>query len=80
MEEEAKLSYRVMGCTLITGSKQRTVRNYVVFPSHKTRKGTKNETTEKNNRFHVACVYRPFVNKVCVLRVTVFLRFTVQLM
>jgi len=40
MGEEAKLSYRVMGCILITGSKQKTVRIYVVFPSHKTRRGT----------------------------------------
>jgi hypothetical protein len=29
-----------MECISITGSKQRTVRNYVVFPSHKTRRGT----------------------------------------
>jgi hypothetical protein len=40
MEEEAKLSFRVMGCILITGSKQRTIRSYFVYPSHRTRKGT----------------------------------------
>jgi hypothetical protein len=40
MGEEAKLSLRVMGCILITGIKQRTVRNSVVLHSHKTRRGT----------------------------------------
>jgi hypothetical protein len=29
-----------MGCILISGSKQRTVGNYVVFPSHETRRET----------------------------------------
>jgi hypothetical protein len=29
-EEAAKFSFRVMGCILITGNRQRTVRNYVV--------------------------------------------------
>jgi hypothetical protein len=64
MGEESKLSFRVMGCILITGSKQRTVRNYLYFLHTRLEEGLENGTPGKNNRFNVACVYRSFVNKV----------------